>query len=108
MVASSADGEDTQFQAFVEPAGTQCSTQHAVPCRSVAQETACVLQVQRRNVPYIPVELTSHCFFAALILSNLIETHLPSTQPEYSSLLRRARALKLPKNPLVRHSCAAS
>ena len=41
---------------------------------------------------------------AGLIVQNLIEEYLPASAPERASLLRRAKEMKLPENPLVRCS----
>jgi hypothetical protein len=43
-------------------------------------------------------------WYAGLIVQNLIEEYLPESAPERASLLRRAKEMKLPENPLVRHS----
>jgi hypothetical protein len=42
------------------------------------------------------------CPRAGLIVQNLIEEYLPESAPERASLLRRAKEMKLPENPLVR------
>ena len=44
------------------------------------------------------------CWHAGLIVQNLIEEYLPESAPERASLLRRAKEMKLPENPLVRHN----
>ena len=131
MVAD-AGGEDAEFATFVEPAGdfehllTSSSAKRAEPNRQVAVDvgftsrcacqpvvahcSGCAPAIWRPFQLSSPLfggqpQLSTWCRPAGLIVQNLIEEYLPESAPERASLLRRAKEMKLPENPLVRRSC---
>lgn len=120
MVAD-AGGEDAEFATFVEPAGATLHyviTCHHMGIASATQPAPPALHPQRSLGPRLAGSALRQicrssgwtpsttiflcCVRAGLIMQKLIEDHLPVAAPERASLLRRAKDMKLPENPLVR------